>query len=87
MAQLLILNQDKYVPKCRFSSLEKIVSPVPLQGDQLFEERARNVQWTYRVGNTRRERLEGMTTEFADWHDKVTLYKVCTFKEKFPAEM
>ena len=48
-----------------------------MHGDQLFEEHARNVQWTFRVGNDAFERLEGLTTEFADWHAKVTLYKAC----------
>lgn len=49
---------------------------IPLHGDQLFEERARNVIWTYRDGMNSYERLEGIDTEFADWHAKYTLYKV-----------
>ncbi|PFX16023.1 hypothetical protein AWC38_SpisGene19734 [Stylophora pistillata] len=38
-------------------------------------ERARNVIWTYRDGVDEYERLEGMDTEFADWHARYTLYK------------
>ena len=57
--------------------IREIICQVPMHGDQLFEERARNVQWTFRVENSAFERLEGMTTEFADWHAKVTLYKAC----------
>ena len=78
MAQLMILNQERYVPAISTGHGKKeITSQVPMHGDQLFEERARNVQWTFRVGNDAFERLEGLTTEFADWHAKVTLYKVC----------
>ncbi|KXJ11341.1 hypothetical protein AC249_AIPGENE23188 [Exaiptasia diaphana] len=44
-------------------------------GDQLFEERSRNVQWTFRDGQTDVERLVGLEPEFADWHAKFTLYK------------
>ena len=42
-------------------------------GPLWFEVRARNVQWTVGVGNHTFERLEGLLTEFADWHAKVTL--------------
>lgn len=78
MAQLMISNQERYVPAISTGHGKKeITSQVPMHGDQLFEERARNVQWTFRVGNDAFERLEGLTTEFADWHAKVTLYKVC----------
>ena len=56
---------------------QRIISQVPMHGDQLFEEHARNVQWTFRVENSAFEQLEGITTEFADWHAKVTLYKAC----------
>ncbi|XP_068739062.1 uncharacterized protein [Montipora capricornis] len=31
--------------------------------------------WTFRDGETPYERLEGIDTEIADWHDKYTLYK------------
>ena len=45
-------------------------------GDQLFEERGRNFQWTFRDGDDPYDGLEGLCTEHADWHAKVTLYKV-----------
>lgn len=79
MAQLMVSNQEKYVPQCA----EEIISPVPMHGDQLFEERARNVQWTYRVGDSKHDRLEGMSPEHADWHAKVTLYKVSDFQNSY----
>ena len=76
MAQLLQHNQEKYVPCLRNGTRKTILAHVPLHGDQLFEERARNVIWTYRDGADEYERLEGIDTEFADWHAKYTLYKV-----------
>ena len=80
MAQLMISNQERYVPTITNASGDKeITSPVPMHGDQLFEERARNVEWTYRVGDTAFQKLEGISPEFADWHAKVTLYKVSLF--------
>ena len=41
-----------------------ITKYLPLHADQLFEERARNVIWTYREGIDDYERLEGISTEF-----------------------
>ena len=58
-----------------------ILEKIPLHGDQLFEERARNVIWTNRDGVDEYERLEGIDTEFADWHAKYTLYKVKEINE------
>jgi len=72
MAQILKHYQEKYVP-C-FSG--EVVAKVPVHGDQLFEERGRNVQWTFRDGEDPYHRLEGLSTEHADWHAKVTMYKV-----------
>lgn len=72
MAQILKNYQEKYVP-C-FGG--EVLSKVPVHGDQLFEERGRNVQWTFRDGEDPYDRLEGLCTEHADWHAKVTLYKV-----------
>lgn len=76
MAQMMISNQDNYVPTHVVDSKKEVLSLVGFHGDQLFEERARNVQWTFRVGDNQYDRLEGLGTEFADWHAKVTLYKV-----------
>ena len=45
MAQLLQHNHDKYVPMLKLKDgAGAVVSSIPLHGDQLFEERARNVQ-------------------------------------------
>jgi hypothetical protein len=49
---------------------------VPFHGDQLFEERARNTQWTYQDGVNEYDKLQGLQPEAADWHAKVNLYEV-----------
>lgn len=46
-----------------------------LHGEQLLEERARNVQYTF-DGVNKYDRLEGISTEVADWHAKMNLYSV-----------
>jgi len=76
MAQLLISNQDKYVPTLKTDSETVILKSVPFHGDQLFEERARNTQWVYQDNDNAYDRLEGLKTEFADWHAKLNLYMV-----------
>lgn len=50
--------------------------PIAFHGDQLFEERARNVQWTFRDADTTYHQLRELRTEFAAWYAKETLYKV-----------
>ena len=55
---------------------ETILAQIPHQGDQLFEERARNVIWTYGDSIDGYVRLKGINIEFADWHAKFTLYVV-----------
>ena len=76
MAQLLMINQDKYVPCSITNGKPDIAVKIPLHGDQLFEERARNVQSTFIDGINSYDRLEGIITEAADWHAKVNLYSV-----------
>lgn len=78
MAQILQHNQERFVPFVEVKDRKVLASSVPLHGDQLFEERARNVIWTYRDGVDCYERMEGIGTEFADWHAKFNLYKVIT---------
>ncbi|KXJ11322.1 hypothetical protein AC249_AIPGENE23166 [Exaiptasia diaphana] len=73
MAQLMQKNQSKYVPLS--ADGKDVVSTVPFHGDQLLEERARNVKWTFQEGDNSCERIEGLEPEFADWHAKFTLYK------------
>ena len=76
MAHILKNYQKLYVPSFTGGDKKEVLSNIPVQGDQLFEERARNVQCTFRDGESGYDRLEGLSTEHADWHAKVTLYEV-----------
>ena len=79
MAQILKDYESKYVPCFVSDNKKEVVATVPIHGDQLFEERARNVEWTFREGQSSFDRLEGVPPEHADWHAKVTLYKLCNY--------
>ena len=77
MAQFLKTDQSKYVPLYGNDIDEQIVlESIFLDGDQLTEERARNVQWVFQDGNNVYDRLEGLDPTHADWHAKVNLYQV-----------
>ena len=69
-------NQEKYVPCSSGKGKKNILTKIPFHGDQLFEERARNIQMTFQDGITCYECLEGLSPEAADWHAKVNLYSV-----------
>ena len=68
--------QSKYVPQLKKDEGNVILERIFLDGDQLTEERARNVQWVFQDGDNEFDRLEGLEPTHADWHAKVNLYKV-----------
>lgn len=68
--------QSKYVPQLKKDGGNVILERVYLDGDQLTEKRARNVQWVFQDGDDMFDRLEGLDPTYADWHAKVNLYKV-----------
>ena len=72
--QLLVHDQEKFVPCVEKDTKKIILEKVPLHGGQLIEERARNTAWTFRDGINEFERLDHH--EHADRHAKLTLYKV-----------
>ena len=74
MAQLLTTFHDKYVPTAELNDTKDVLHKIPLDGDQLTEERARNVQWTYRLGLTSYDRLNGLETNHAVWQWKGKLF-------------
>ena len=78
MAQILKDYQSKYVPCFKKGDKKEVVVTVPVHGNQLFVERARNVEWAMRDGENNYDRLKGVPPEHADLHAKVTLYKVCS---------
>ena len=71
MAQLLMENQERYVPQ-----VENETVPIFFDGDELTEERARNVQWAFTDGDNNKDCLKGLDPNHTDWHAKVTLYMV-----------
>ena len=76
MTDILKDFQEIYVAK----DDQEILHPtIIMHGDQLTEERARNVQWTYRLGNTSLERLEGIVPTFSEFHPKMCLYEVVLY--------
>lgn len=82
MAEILKDYQRLYVPTCSVGEQKRILTQIPVHGDQLFEERGRNVQWTFRDGENQYDRIEGLMPEHADWHAKVTIYKVYIYMYK-----
>lgn len=76
-------NQRKYAPSNMVNDAPEILLEVPMHVDQLFEERCRNIQWTFQDGTSKYIRLEGITTEAAEGHAKVNLYSVCILEDKF----
>ena len=60
MAKLLLNNQEKYVPTTTKAGITVVLKQIPLHGDQLFEERARNSQWTYQDGDGSYDRIQGI---------------------------
>ena len=66
MPHLLLSNQEKYVPYISLDDCKSVATQIPFHGDQLFEERARHVKWTFQDGDNDLNRLEGLCPEFAD---------------------
>ena len=55
---------------------DQVMYKIIVHGDQLTEERARNVQWTFKIGDTEAERLKGLECTFSEFHLKMYLYEV-----------
>ena len=83
MVDILEVIQDKYVPfheVCNQSNDDPQKIPTDVMffgGDQLTEERARNVQKSRADGQTITERLDATWPKNEDWHAIRTAYKVC----------
>ena len=55
--------QERYVPSCtQFNGEKEILQQAFFGGDNLTEERARNLQGTMAEGNTDYDHLEGLIT-------------------------
>ena len=82
MVDIIEIIQEKYVPFMDIQSdgkSEKVPCAfIFFGGDQLTEERARNVQRARADGETRTERLDATWPKNEDWHAIRTAYKVFT---------
>lgn len=81
MMDILEIVQEKYVPMQDIKSTEQGNEKVPSEliffgGDQLTEERARNIQKARADGRTTSERLDAVWPKNEDWHAIRTGYKV-----------
>jgi hypothetical protein len=76
MAQLLIKNQNKYVPSCGNGESKKLTHTFFSTETNYLK---RNVIWTFQDGDNEFDSIKGLNPEFPDWHGKVNLYKVCFF--------
>ena len=72
MADMLKQMQEDYVPRYE----EKILKPIIMHGDQLTEERARHVQWTFRLGENEFKQLKGLEVTFPEFHMIMCLFEV-----------
>lgn len=75
-------NEMKYVPVHTSENGNTVLKNIPFHRDHLFEEQARNTQWTYQDCNSPCDQLEGFEAEFADWHAKYNLYMVIEHNTK-----
>ena len=81
MVDILEVIQDKYVPFQEVDrnndSQQVPTGAIFFGGDQLTEERARNVQKSRADGKSTAERLDATWPKNEDWHAIRTAYKVC----------
>lgn len=81
MVDILDHLQSLYVPMTEKQLASGGTEKVPVEtvffgGDQLTEERARNVQLARSDGTTTEERLDGVWPKNEDWHAIRIAYKV-----------
>lgn len=74
--------QSNNVPGFVSENKKEVVVNVPVPGDR-YSKRLRNVEWTFRDEHSSYKRLAGFPPEHADWHTKVTPYKVIPSLAKF----
>lgn len=79
MVDILETLQDKYVPMVENGGERVPADIVFFGGDQLTEERARNIQKARMDEDTIQERLEGLWPKNEDWHGIRIAYQV-TYK-------
>ena len=61
MADILKSFRNQYVPV-----KEEVLRAIVVHGDQLTEECARNVQWTFKIDKLEKKRLNGLEVTFSE---------------------
>ena len=72
MAEILKHLQENYVPRID----ENILKPIIMHGDQLTEERARHIPWTFRLGPNAYKQLKRLEITFSEFHMVICLFEV-----------
>eukprot|EP00794_Sanderia_malayensis_P004842 gene4842-5476_t len=76
MIEILEYVHEKYVPCNKGAKGKTCTQKVFFGGDNLTEERARNLQGAMAEGDTDIDRLEGIITKNEDWHAIRYMYKI-----------
>lgn len=80
MIEIMELVQERYVPCIKegdgANETTQIVQTLYFGGDNLTEERARNLQGAMSDGETAYDRLKGIIPKNEDWHAIRYMYKV-----------
>ncbi|KAK7918609.1 hypothetical protein WMY93_009893 [Mugilogobius chulae] len=59
------------------------LSSILVGGDRLTEGNSRNIQWAFADGDTKEDRLEGLTFKFEDWHAIRNLFEEFVKKDTY----
>ena len=79
MVDILEHIHSKYVPMSQVNGEKTPADFVCFGGDQLTEERSRNIQKARADGRNVNEKLDGVWCKNEDWHGIRIAYQVCSF--------
>ena len=79
MVDILEHLHSNYVPMSEVNGAKTPADFVSFGGDQLTEERSRNIQKARADGRSVDEKLDGVWCKNEDWHGIRIAYQVCSF--------
>jgi len=77
MAQLMLSNQQKYVPTLKTIEETIILKPIPLHGFNFLKKEPGTSSGFTRMETVNLTGLKVSTQNFTDWQAKLNLYMVC----------
>lgn len=83
MVDILEHLHSNYVPMSQVNGTKTPADFVCFGGDQLTEERSRNIQKARADGRSVDEKLDGVWCKNEDWHGIRIAYQVCSFVADF----